>query len=232
MNLTNVLTGMIKDWIQDLLENFVNQILNSFYYRTFMVENELGNLSISFDKIYIYLYGWATFILTLLFIKKIISCYFAWQSGDPDTSPLVVVVNYCKSLIAMIIFGQVYKLVIPIGYQIYEGIFSLLGIQIAGDWSNELIGVVSNTRIGFVTLVAALVLLCCWIAFYFQTLMRGIEVLLMRLVMPFASIGLLSSDGGAFNIMVKKFMQNIATIIMQRSINKTCSCSCYELARF
>lgn len=38
---------------------------------------------------------------------------------------------------------------------------------------------------------------------------------ILRLGIPFASIGLLNSDGGAFNGYIKKFMTNAFTVIVQ-----------------
>ena len=53
---------------------------------------------------------------------------------------------------------------------------------------------------------------------YFQTLTRGIEMFILRLAIPIACIGLLNSDGGAFNGYIKKFISNAFTVIIQLAL--------------
>ena len=56
------------------------------------------------------------------------------------------------------------------------------------------------------------------ILIYFQTITRGIEMFILRLAIPFACLGLLNSDGGAFNGYVKKFISNAFTVIVQLAL--------------
>ena len=50
---------------------------------------------------------------------------------------------------------------------------------------------------------------------YFQFLTRGFEMLILRLGIPFACIGLLNANQGAFKGYVQKFINNAFTIIIQ-----------------
>ena len=52
----------------------------------------------------------------------------------------------------------------------------------------------NNIQGGIFTAVACLVLLICWILLICQFLMKGIELLVMRIGIPSASIGLLNSE--------------------------------------
>lgn len=218
--MTDFVTQFIQDVVTSGAESFLGDLLSDLYYMVFMIENNIvqssGTLSINFNTIYGFIYAWASIILTLLFIKKMISCYMMWSSGDPDTSPLVVVLNYIKALIVMIIFGQIYKLVVSIGYNFYTGTINQITVSTN---SAAIISATVQTS-GISWAIAILILMCCWIALIFQMMMRGIEVLVLRLIMPFGAIGLLNSDGGAFNVFVKKFMQNIATVIIQIALVK------------
>ncbi|MBR0490741.1 MAG: hypothetical protein IJJ82_01680, partial [Clostridia bacterium] len=49
----------------------------------------------------------------------------------------------------------------------------------------------------------------------FQFITRGLEMLILRIAIPLACIGLINSDGGAFTGYIKKFMQNTFTVIIQ-----------------
>lgn len=218
--MTNFVTQFIQDVVTSGADTFLKELLADLYYMVFMIENNItqssGTLSINFNAIYSFIYAWASIILTLLFIKKMISCYMVWSSGDPDTSPLVIVLNYIKALIVMIIFGQIYKLVISVGYTFYSGTIS----QITTSTNSAAIISATVQTSGIAWAIAILILMCCWIALIFQMMMRGIEVLVLRLIMPFGAIGLLNSDGGSFNVFIKKFMQNIATVIIQIALVK------------
>lgn len=218
--MTSYITGFLQDLIVSGINTFVNDLLNDLFYMVFMVENNLTssaeNISINFNSIYAFIYGWAAIILVLVFIKKMITCYMTWSSGDPDTSPLVLVVNFVKSLIVMIIFGQIYKLVIPIAYEFYKNILTIITV---GQTDTTIITATVSTA-GLAWTIAIVIVVCCWIALIFQLMMKGIEILVLRLIMPFVSIGLLNSDGGAFNIAIKKFLQNVATVIVQVALVK------------
>jgi len=48
--------------------------------------------------------------------------------------------------------------------------------------------------------------------------MRGIEMLILRIGIPFACIGLLNSDKGAFGTYIKEFVQNAFTVIVQLAL--------------
>lgn len=52
----------------------------------------------------------------------------------------------------------------------------------------------NNIQGGIFTAVACLVLLICWILLICQFIMKGIELLVMRIGIPSASIGLLNSE--------------------------------------
>ena len=43
-------------------------------------------------------------ILIMFFVKKMIEVYMAWSNGDPEVSPMTVVVGFVKALIIMICF--------------------------------------------------------------------------------------------------------------------------------
>ncbi len=48
--------------------------------------------------------------------------------------------------------------------------------------------------------------------------MKGIEVLVMRIAIPFASIGLLNSDSGVFPDYIRSFLMTAFTLVIQLSL--------------
>ena len=48
--------------------------------------------------------------------------------------------------------------------------------------------------------------------------MKGIEILVMRIAIPIASIGLLNSDGGVFPDYLRSFLMTAFTLVIQLSL--------------
>ena len=149
----------------------------------------------------------------MLFVKKMIEVYMAWSNGDPEVSPMTVVVGFVKALIIMICFGFIYTQFAWICYDLYQSIF----IGMLGDF--QTMGVtIGNMAWNILGAFFYLIIAIYMVLIYFQTLTRGIEMFILRLAIPIACIGLLNSDGGAFNGYVKKFISNAFTVIVQLTL--------------
>ena len=55
---------------------------------------------------------------------------------------------------------------------------------------------------------------------YFQFLMRGLEILILRIGVPLACIGLLDNDKGVFKTYINKFFQSTLAVVIQISLAK------------
>ena len=110
----------------------------------------------------------------------------------------------------MITFGFIYT---KFANVFYEFFYNLL----QGMTGSREIVTVESSNLAFNVFGAILYLIIAiqLTLLYFQFITRGIEMFILRLGMPFASIGLLNSDGGAFKGYIKKFMTNAFTIIVQ-----------------
>ena len=82
-----------------------------------------------------------------------IETYLMWSSGDPDTSPFTILVNFLKALIVMIFFGYLYKLFVTVMYELYKQIMQnglgteleIVGNSIADASLMTMIGCVITT---------------------------------------------------------------------------------------
>lgn len=61
-------------------------------------------------------------------------------------------------------------------------------------------------------------LLICWLLLICQFIMKGIEILVMRIAIPIASIGLLNNDGGVFPDYIRSFLMTAFTLVIQLSL--------------
>lgn len=113
-------------------------------------------------------------------------------------------------MIIMICFGFIYTQFVSIFFDIYNDL--LIGMTgslepVVPEFKN--IGL--NVFGAFLYLIIAVQL----VLMYFQFLTRGFEMLILRLGIPFACIGLLNANQGAFKGYVQKFINNAFTIIIQ-----------------
>ena len=65
-----------------------------------------------------------------------------------------------------------------------------------------------------------LVFVIVYFILYFQFLMRGLEILILRVGMPLACVGLIDNDKGVFKPYMSKFFQSALSVIIQISLAK------------
>jgi len=63
--------------------------------------------------------------------------------------------------------------------------------------------------------LAGLILVIVYLILWMQFMMRGVEMMVMRVGMPIACTGLIDSDKGVFAPYMKKFFMNAATVLIQ-----------------
>ena len=61
---------------------------------------------------------------------------------------------------------------------------------------------------GLVTAIFGLVFVIVYFILYFQFLMRGLEILILRVGIPLACVGLIDNDKGVFKPYMSKFFQS------------------------
>ena len=73
---------------------------------------------------------------------------------------------------------------------------------------------------GLVTAILGLVFVISYFMLYFQFLMRGLEILILRVGLPLACVGLLDNDKGVFKNYVMKFFQSMTSVVVQIALCK------------
>ena len=214
----------MADMLVELIESFIggseatlNSLFKSMVNLVFHIERELSNLKladgsfINFNKIYETIFSFAIYILIIVFISKAIKIYFMMREGDAEENPIQLMIGMIKAVIIMICFKEIYNIFVGIVQEFLNGILSNMTVQ--GTNLAEIL--TGNMGGGIFTAVACLVLLIVWLIFICQFIMKGIEILVMRLGIPFASIGLLNSDTGIFTEYVRDFLLTAFTLVVQ-----------------
>lgn len=214
----------MADMLVELIESFIggseatlNSLFKSMVNLVFHIERELSNLKladgsfINFNKIYETIFSFAIYILIIVFISKTIKIYFMMREGDAEENPIQLMIGMIKAVIIMICFKEIYNIFVGIVQEFLNGILSNMTVQ--GTNLAEIL--TGNMGGGIFTAVACLVLLIVWLILICQFIMKGIEILVMRLGIPFASIGLLNSDNGVFTEYVRDFLLTAFTLVVQ-----------------
>nr|WP_018751901.1 conjugal transfer protein TrbL family protein [Paenibacillus sanguinis] len=71
-----------------------------------------------------------------------------------------------------------------------------------------------------VTAVLGLIFIVCFFILYFQFLMRGLEMFILRVGVPLACAGLLDNDKGVFRAYAQKFTQSMLAVVIQIALAK------------
>lgn len=197
----------MTDMLVELIGNFItgseatlNSLFKSMTNVVFFMERELSGLkvgsfgfggaqivegkTINFNSIYEVVFNFAVYLLIVVFITKSIKIYFMMRDGDAEQNPIHLVIGMLKAIIVMLCFKEVYEIFVGITQEFLDAILNTIKIQ----GTNLADALINNMTGGIFTAVACLVLLIVWLILICQFIMKGIEVLVMRIGIPFATI--------------------------------------------
>ena len=171
--MADMLVELIQKFI-DGSETTLNSLFKSMVNLVFFIERELnaiqiqGGSKIDFNGIYQVIFSYACFILVIVFISKLIKTYFLHDNGDPEKSPIHLVIGMLKSVIVMICFKEVYDIFVGITSSFLDSILNAMPVKTV-SLSEVLTG---NITGGIFTAVACLVLLITWLILICQFIMK------------------------------------------------------------
>ena len=220
------MADMLVELIQSFIggaESTLNSLFNSMLNLVFFIERELTYIPegqvlnvarVDFNSIYKIVVDYATYLLVIVFIVKAVKIYFMMRDGDNEQNPIHLVIGMLKAGIVMICFKEIYSIGVGIVSSFLNSILNVINI----DSMNLAEALSNNIQGGIFTAVACLVLLICWLLLICQFIMKGIELLVMRIAIPFATIGLLNNDDGVFPDYIRSFLMTAFTLVIQLSL--------------
>lgn len=161
--------------------------------------------------------GFGVSLIILKFLKKGFSCYVLWTDGDPDTDPTALILRFIEAMVVAVSFPVMYGWIAQITEELTGQILSAVGGSTDYNWQAWANGFAS---LGITTAVFGLIFVICYFMLYFQFLMRGLEILILRIGMPMACVGLLDNDKGVFKQYMNKFWQSTLAVLIQISLCK------------
>lgn len=193
-------------------------VLNKLVEMVFYVANYMGDTTgiTLFQTLEALFYSFGLWLLILKFLKKGFETYVVGTEGDPDSDPLAFLFQFIKALILMLCFPFIYEMLarVTIG-------FGAVIIDNIGDSGSSFLA--EGSVIGIIdyftdNVVAGIISVIGLILLYFQILMRGAEMYILRLGFYLACAGIVESDNGAFAPYMMMFLKCAVTTLVQVSL--------------
>ena len=205
-----VLNGAVT-FIDSMLADLVPMTLHADQYMT-----AAGGGSMV-DVLFEILLGFGVSLIILKFLKKGFECYVMWTDGDPDSEPIQLIIRFVQAIAVAVCFPVMYGWLAEITQNLTDELMSAIGAATNYDWQAWVNGLSSA---GLVTAIFGLVFVICYFILYFQFLMRGVEIMILRIGLPLACTGLLDNDKGVFKTYLTKFFQSTVAVMVQISLCK------------
>lgn len=215
-----LITSGVCEWLAGL----VNELFAAFdawlanMLRTVMYVENLVSLPGSsyftaegIHKAYLFIYAFTCTLIVIKFLYKGFNIYVLWRDGDADTSPQSMLIGAGEALFVMVAFPILYDYLTDAALYFANGIMRNFG-QYGTLVPNLFVGIAES---GLLLILLALIYGILLIFLWLQLLARGFEVLIMRLGVPLACVGLVDSDGGLFHGYMQIFFKTIFTTIVQ-----------------
>ena len=200
-----ILNGAIV-LIDEMLEGLVPMTL---YADQYMTATNGGNMV---EVLFQILLGAGVSLIILKFLKKGFECYVLWTEGDPDADPSNLVIRFIQAMVVAVSFPVMYGWLAQIVESLCNQLLTAIGASTDFDWQTWVNGISS---LGLVTAIFGLIFIICYFLLYFQFLMRGVELMILRVGVPVACVGLLDNDKGVFKSYMNKFFQTALAVIIQ-----------------
>lgn len=205
-----VLNGAVT-FIDSMLADLVPMTLHADQYMT-----AAGGGSMV-DVLFEILLGFGVSLIILKFLKKGFECYVMWTDGDPDSEPIQLIIRFVQAIAVAVCFPVMYGWLADITEKLTNQLITAIDASTNYDWQAWVNGLSSA---GLVTAIFGLVFVICYFILYFQFLMRGVEIMILRIGLPLACTGLLDNDKGVFKTYLTKFFQSTVAVMVQISLCK------------
>lgn len=200
-----VLNGAVA-FIDTMLTDLVPMTLHADEY---MIAASGGSMvQILFDI----LLGFGVSLIILKFLKKGFECYVLWTDGDPDSEPTYLIIRFIQAIAVAVCFPIMYGWLADITQSLTDQLLTAIGASTNFGWQAWVDGIAS---LGLVTAIFGLVFIICYFILFFQFLMRGLEIMILRIGLPLACVGLLDNDKGVFGNYLNKFFQSTLSVMVQ-----------------
>lgn len=207
-----LISGFLVDLLNDVFTAFDNSLLKML--RDMLLVEDLVDGIVTagtLKEVYTFIYTTAVSLVVLKFLFKGFQIYILWRDGDADSSPQEMLVGAVQAAIIMFGFPTLYKIMANITAWFADEIISRFGLAASDDLLFNPIAVTAGLFVLILLIVYAVLALGVAI----MLLRRSFELLILRLGIPFACVGLVDSDGGIFKTYVQTLFRALFTSVIQ-----------------
>lgn len=207
--IVNALVGMVDGLLLDILAVV-------FHAENLVSERNTTVLSAqSLHNTYNFIYAVACALVTLKFLFKGFQIYVLWRDGDADSSPRDMLVGAIEAVIVMVSFPWLYERAVDVCIYLANGIMGTLG---GASFHTNLAAISpssSSWAVLVIMLILALIFFILLFVLWIRLIRQGLELLIMRLGLPLATLGLIDSDAALFKNYIQVFIKTALTVIIQ-----------------
>lgn len=204
---TKLIGSLTEKSGEEILEAISTVSLQNIYKLEHFFAHQIH---IDYNSIYIGVASVSLGLLLLLYLKKGFEIYILGIEGDADVDPIVHLINVVRVIAVIVGFNTIFDLSIEIMGKLMsvlftknDGKFNALDIAFALKLSTILFSIL---YIIVVILIIKIII---------QLIKRSIELFILRIGVPIAALGFLNSDKGIWSIYVRKFAQEMITVVLQ-----------------
>ncbi len=218
-------TTTINDWLSGIVNSafaLIDGLMIDLLSGTFHVEyliNSGSNTVLSTDmlhNVYTFLYVLACSLVALKFLFKGFQIYILWRNGDADSSPRDMLTGVAEAAFVMVSFPYLYDKCVDVVVWAAQEIMGRLGIM---QYSGGLAGIITATILDwgelFITLAFALLFFVFVLILWIKMVAQGFELLVLRMGVPVATLGLIDSDMALFKNYMQVFIKTGITVVIQ-----------------
>ena len=203
--ITAILSGCLT-YVNTLLDGLVPMALHSEDY----MDTLIGSSGVS--DVFDIFFALGVSLIILKFLKKGFERYVLWTEGDADVDPVLLLTGFFKALAIAITFPTLYDWLAQIISDMSSQIIDTLSGGMETDFGAVITGISSA---GIFTGIISLIFFICFFMLYIQFLTRGLEILILRIGVPLACVGLMDNDNGVFRTYIQKFFQSTLAVLVQ-----------------
>lgn len=144
-------------------------------------------------------------------------CIYYGQNGESELPIGTYIMFFIRAIIVALSFEVLFDLVVEIAELFGNQLLNALSLDLMlPDWG-YVVEFCMTSLFSSITCVIAIIL---FVVLYIQFLVRGVEILILRLGFPLASVGLLESNSGIFQSYSQKMFKSVLTVIVQMILCK------------
>lgn len=165
------------------------------------------------SDLYEFVYTFAWGLLVLKFLFKGFEIYILWRDGDADSSPQDMFIGSIEAVVVMLVFPYLYDVMAEATIWFASGIMAGFGMSTGESFPVFSADTLKGLNIILVLLL--LVYLILTVVLIVKLIQRGFELLVMRLGVPIACLGMVDSDMGLFKGYIQTFFKAMFTSVIQ-----------------